>query len=77
MANIDLIKPSYDALASLEQTICALSYAASLIPSEDDRSALFSILAAKAQSDFKALQCEVINLWSEPALSSPSVSPVA
>lgn len=74
MANIDFTKPSYDALASLEQTISALSYAASLISSEDDHSALFSVLAAKAQSDFKALQREVINLWPEPTLSSSSAS---
>jgi hypothetical protein len=77
MANIDLIKPSYDALGSLEQAIRAISYAASLMPDEEDHSALFSILADKAQSEFDALRREVFQLWPEPALSSPSVSPGA
>ncbi|MGC4803307.1 hypothetical protein [Providencia huaxiensis] len=77
MANTDIIKPSYDALATLEQAIRAISYAASLVPDEDDHSALFSVLANKAEIDFDVLRREVIKLWPEPALSSPSVSPVA
>lgn len=77
MANIDLTKPSFDALASLEQAIRAISYAASLVPDEDDHSALFSLLADKAQIEFDALRREVIKLWPELAVSSPSVSPVA
>ena len=77
MANVDVIKPSYDALASLEQAIRAISYAASLVPDEDDHSALFSLLADKAQSEFDALRREVFQLWPDPALNSPSVSPVA
>ena len=77
MANTDIIKPSYDALATLEQAIRAISYAASLVSDEDDHSALFSVLANKAEIDFDVLRREVIKLWPEPALSSPSVSPVA
>ena len=73
MANTDIIKPSYDALATLEQAIRAISYAASLVPDEDDHSALFSVLANKAEIDFDVLRREVIKLWPEPALSSPSV----
>ena len=63
MANVDVIKPSYDALASLEQAIRAISYAASLVPDEDDHSALFSVLANKAEIDFESLRREVIKLW--------------
>ena len=66
MANIDLTKPSYDALASLEQAIRAISYAASLVPDEDDHSALFSVLANKAEIDFESLRREVIKLWPNP-----------
>ena len=66
MANVDVIKPSYDALASLEQAIRAISYAASLVPDEDDYSALFSVLANKAQIDFESLRQEVIKLWPNP-----------
>lgn len=77
MANIDLTKPSSDALASLERAIRAISYAASLIPDEDDHSALFSLLANKTATDFDVLRRELIKLWPDPALSSPSVSPVA
>ena len=77
MANADVIKPSYDALVSLEQAIRAISYAVSLVPDEDDHSALFSVLANKAESDFYSLRREVIKLWPDLALSSPSVSPVA
>ena len=63
MANADVIKPSYDALVSLEQAIRAISYAVSLVPDEDDHSALFSVLANKAQIDFESLRQEVIKLW--------------
>ena len=66
MANTDVIKPSYDALASLEQAIRAISYAASLVPDEDDHSALFSVLANKAEIDFESLRREVIKLWPNP-----------
>ena len=66
MANSDVIKPSYDALASLEQAIRAISYAASLVPDEDDHSALFSVLANKAEVDFESLRREVIKLWPNP-----------
>ena len=66
MANADVIKPSYDALASLEQAIRAISYAASLVPDEDDHSALFSVLANKAEIDFESLRREVIKLWPNP-----------
>ena len=66
MANTDVIKPSYDALASLEQAIRAISYAASLVPNEDDHSALFSVLANKAEIDFESLRREVIKLWPNP-----------
>jgi hypothetical protein len=47
------------------------------MPDEDDHSALFSVLADKAQSEFDALRREVFQPWPEPALSSPSVSPAA
>ena len=66
MANTDVTKPSYDALASLEQAIRAISYAASLVPDEDDHSALFSVLANKAEIDFESLRREVIKLWPNP-----------
>ena len=66
MANTDVIKPSYDALASLEQAIRAISYAATLVPDEDDHSALFSVLANKAEIDFESLRREVIKLWPNP-----------
>ena len=66
MANSDVIKPSHDALASLEQAIRAISYAASLVPDEDDHSALFSVLANKAEIDFESLRREVIKLWPNP-----------
>jgi hypothetical protein len=66
MANADVIKPSYDALASLEQAIRAISYAASLVPDEDDHSALFSVLVNKAEIDFESLRREVIKLWPNP-----------
>ena len=66
MANADIIKPSYDALASLEQAIRAISYAASLVPDEDNQAALFSVLANKAEIDFESLRREVIKLWPNP-----------
>lgn len=66
MANVDVTKPSYDALASLEQAIRAISYAASLVPDEDDHSALFSVLANKAKIDLEVLHREVIKLWPDP-----------
>lgn len=70
MANTDIIKPSYDALATLEQAIRAISYAASLVPDEDDHSALFSVLANKAEIDFESLRREVIKLWPNPDQSN-------
>ena len=66
MANTDVTKPSYDALASLEQSIRAISYAASLTPSEDAHASLFSVLANKADADLAVLRREVIKLWPNP-----------
>ena len=70
MANFDVIKPSYDALKSLEQSVRSLSYVTSIIPDEDEHSALFSLLADKLEHDLELLKSEIYKLWPEGALTS-------
>ena len=69
MADIDVIKPSYDAMKSLEATVRALTYVTSIIPDEDDHSALFYLLADKLDQDFSWLRSELIKLWPEVEIS--------
>lgn len=69
MADIDVIKPSYDAMKSMEATVRALTYVTSIIPDEDDHAALFYLLADKLDQDFSWLRSELIKLWPEGEIS--------
>lgn len=72
MANHDVIKPSYDAMKSMERTIRALTYVTSVIPDDDDHASLFYLLADKLDQDFSWLRSELIKLWPDADLVSPS-----
>lgn len=63
MANFDVIKPSYDALNSLEQSVRSLVYVTSIIPDDEEHAALFSLLADKLERDLDLLKSEVYRLW--------------
>lgn len=73
MANFDVIKPSYDALKSLDQTVQSLVYVTSIIPDEDEHAALFSLLADKLEQDLGVLKSEVYKLWPEEGKSLRSI----
>lgn len=72
MSNLDLIKPSHDALTELRLGVSALVYAVSLIPSDDEHYALLRILTDRLDSDAGWVYREVVKLW--PAASSDTLS---
>lgn len=62
MANIDIIKPSYDALHSMSETVRAFVDFADLLPDDDSCSSLLRILADRLESDMFLLRREVGDL---------------
>ena len=63
MADIDVIKPSYDALKTMRETIRAFSELTDLIPEEDSLSSLWLILVERLEGDMIVLNKEVHSLW--------------
>ncbi len=64
MANTDVIKPSYDALKSMSETIRAFSELTDLIPDDDSLSSLWRILVDRIEGDMVVMHKEVGALWS-------------
>jgi hypothetical protein len=64
MANTDVIKPSYDALKSMSETIRAFSDLTDLIPDDDPLSSLWHILVERIEADMVVMHKEVGALWS-------------
>lgn len=65
MADLDVIKPSYDALNAVARSVDALVYVVGLIPDDDEHHALFSLLADRLDEDMGWLRREVMKLWPE------------
>lgn len=63
MATSDCIKPSYDALNSVSNSVKAFVELVNLIPEEDEGASLLRILSDRLESDFSKLQIEVYALW--------------
>ena len=59
MANTDVIKPSYDALKSMSETIRAFSDLTDLIPDDDLLSSLWRILVDRIEADMVVMHKEV------------------
>lgn len=63
MANVDVIKPSYDALKTMRETIRAFAELSDLVPEEDSLSSLWQILVDRIEADMVVLNKEVHVLW--------------
>ena len=63
MANTDVIKPSYDALNTMRETIRAFAEVSELIPDEDPLSSLWAILIYRLEGDMVSVNQEVHRLW--------------
>ena len=63
MANVDVIKPSYDALKTMRETIRAFAELSDLVPEEDPLSSLWQILVDRIEADMVVLNKEVHALW--------------
>lgn len=63
MANTDVIKPSYDALNTMRETIRAFAEVSELIPDEDPLSSLWAILIDRLEGDMVSVNQEVHRLW--------------
>jgi len=63
MANTDVIKPSYDALKTMRETIRAFAEVSELIPDEDPLSSLWAILIDRLEGDMVSVNQEVHRLW--------------
>lgn len=63
MANVDIIKPSFDALHSMSETVRAFVDFADLLPEDDSFSSLLRILGDRLESDMFLLRKEVGDLW--------------
>jgi len=63
MANVDVIKPSYDALETMRETIRAFAELSDLVPEEDSLSSLWQILVDRIEADMVVLNKEVHGLW--------------
>ena len=63
MANTDVIKPSYDALNTMRETIRAFAEVSELIPDEDPLSSLWAILIDRLEGDMFSVNQEVHRLW--------------
>ena len=64
MANTDVIKPSYDALNTMRETIRAFAEVSELIPDEAPLSSLWAILIDRLEADMVVMHKEVGALWS-------------
>ena len=62
MANVDVIKPSYDALKTMRETIRAFAELSDLVPEEDSLSSLWQILVDRIEADMVVLNKEAIKL---------------
>lgn len=59
------ITDTYRQLKALERSITALSELSSLIPAEDEYAALIQVLSDRIETDFTALQEDLIVTWNE------------
>lgn len=55
---------TYRQLKALERAITALTEAASLIPEDDDHSALVRVLSDRIETEFGVLQGNIVHGWS-------------
>ncbi|MDM5091606.1 hypothetical protein OB947_22285 [Aeromonas bestiarum] len=61
------VTDTYRQLKALERSITALSELSSLIPAEDDYAALIQVLSDRIETEFEALQGDLILTWNESA----------